>query len=80
MIAPGVISGWVSSIDPRVWQAVLAGLFVAIGWIVNGAQNRREARKMARDMADKASKNATSSDNSGQAVLVAKIGPASNQG
>ena len=49
MITPGVISGWVSSIDPRVWQAVLAGLFVAIGWIVNGAQNRREATRLRRE-------------------------------
>ena len=30
-------------IDPRIWQAVLAGAFVAVGWIVNGWQNRREA-------------------------------------
>ncbi|MEP5631931.1 MAG: hypothetical protein ABJP79_08620 [Tateyamaria sp.] len=49
MITAGVISGWVSAIDPRVWQAVLAGLFVAVGWIVNGAQNRREATRLRRE-------------------------------
>ncbi|SPJ24265.1 hypothetical protein [Palleronia abyssalis] len=28
--------------DPRIWQAVVAGAFVAVGWLVNGWQNRRE--------------------------------------
>ncbi|WP_208347288.1 hypothetical protein [Pseudaestuariivita rosea] len=28
-------------VDPRVQQAFVAGAFVAIGWIVNGRQNRR---------------------------------------
>ena len=31
-----------SDIDVRIWQAVIAGLFVAVGWLVNGWQNRRE--------------------------------------
>jgi hypothetical protein len=31
-----------------VWQAVIAGLFVAVGWIVNGWQNRRRDQ-MLRD-------------------------------
>ena len=46
------ITGWVSAIDPRVWQAVLAGLFVAVGWIVNGAQNRADARRLRRERRD----------------------------
>lgn len=49
MSAETGISGWVSAIDPRVWQAVLAGLFVAVGWIVNGAQNRADARRLRRE-------------------------------
>jgi len=32
-----------AAIDVRIWQAILAGAFVAAGWIVNGWQNRREA-------------------------------------
>ena len=52
MSGTGGITGWVSSIDPRVWQAVLAGLFVAIGWIVNGAQNRADARRQRRERRD----------------------------
>jgi len=48
----GSISGWISSIDPRLWQAVLAGLFVAVGWIVNGAQNRADARRLRRERRD----------------------------
>ncbi|PTW49789.1 MULTISPECIES: hypothetical protein [Rhodovulum] len=30
-------------LDARIWQAIVAGAFVAIGWIVNGWQNRRVA-------------------------------------
>ncbi|WP_299730060.1 hypothetical protein [uncultured Tateyamaria sp.] len=52
MSGAGGISGWLSAIDPRVWQAVLAGLFVAIGWLVNGAQNRREATRLRREQRD----------------------------
>lgn len=37
---------WLSQIDPRIWQAVIAGMFVAFGWIVNGRRNRREARHL----------------------------------
>ncbi len=36
-----ILSG---AIDPRIWQAVIAGAFVALGWIMNGWQNRRERR------------------------------------
>ncbi|ARE39887.1 hypothetical protein RGUI_1746 [Rhodovulum sp. P5] len=32
-----------AALDARIWQAIVAGAFVAIGWIVNGWQNRREA-------------------------------------
>lgn len=31
------------AVDTRIWQAILAGAFVAAGWIVNGWQNRRAA-------------------------------------
>jgi hypothetical protein len=32
---------WPEVLDSRVLQAVIAGVFVAIGWLVNGWQNRR---------------------------------------
>ena len=37
------------ALDPRIWQAVLAGLFVAVGWLVNGAQNRRTEARLRRE-------------------------------
>ncbi|GGE34614.1 hypothetical protein GCM10011360_23110 [Primorskyibacter flagellatus] len=40
MEAPAPIS-WLSALDARIWQAVIAGAFVALGWMVNGWQNRR---------------------------------------
>jgi hypothetical protein len=33
-------------LDARIWQAVLAGAFLAMGWLVNGWQNRRERRAL----------------------------------
>ncbi|MEM1131143.1 MAG: hypothetical protein AAGH83_11580 [Pseudomonadota bacterium] len=33
-------------LDARIWQAVVAGAFLAMGWLVNGWQNRREAAKL----------------------------------
>jgi hypothetical protein len=30
-----------ANMDARIWQAVIAGAFLAAGWIVNGWQNRR---------------------------------------
>lgn len=33
-------------IDVRLWQALIAGAVVALGWIVNGWQNRAEARRL----------------------------------
>ena len=38
-----------AAVDPRIWQAVIAGLFVAVGWMVNGAQNRRDAARLRRE-------------------------------
>jgi hypothetical protein len=32
--------------DPRVAQAVVAGMFLALGWIVTGWQNRRAAQRL----------------------------------
>jgi len=37
------IIGWFAAQDARIWQAIVAGAFVALGWIVNGWQNRRKA-------------------------------------
>ena len=37
---------WLAAIDARIWQAVIAGLFLAAGWLVNGWQNRVEARRL----------------------------------
>jgi hypothetical protein len=33
-------------LDARIWQAVVAGAFLALGWLVNGWQNRRERRAL----------------------------------
>lgn len=46
---------WSAAIlDPRVTQALIAGAFVALGWVVNGRANRRRAAelraKRVRDM------------------------------
>ncbi len=40
---------WFATLDPRIWQAVIAGAFVAGGWIVNGAQNRKRNQRMRRE-------------------------------
>ena len=37
---------WLAGLDPRVWQAFVAGVFLAFGWIFNGVQNRREAKRL----------------------------------
>ncbi len=36
-------------IDPRIWQAIIAGLFVAMGWLVNGWQSRRHQDRLRRE-------------------------------
>lgn len=36
-------------IDPRIWQAAVAGIFVAGGWIFNGWQTRRAAERLRRE-------------------------------
>ncbi|MFO6462870.1 hypothetical protein ACK8OR_00635 [Jannaschia sp. KMU-145] len=40
------LSDWLRGLDARIWQAVIAGFFVAAGWLVNGWQNRRVAAKL----------------------------------
>ena len=34
------------TIDVRIWQAIIAGGFVAVGWLVNGWRSRREAASL----------------------------------
>jgi hypothetical protein len=41
----GVIS-WFEAVDARIWQAVVAGAFVAAGWVFNGTQIRRDAARL----------------------------------
>lgn len=41
----GILS-WVTGLDPRIWQAVVAGGFVALGWLINGWRARREAASL----------------------------------
>lgn len=40
------IIGWLAVLDPRIWQAIIGGSFLATGWLVNGAQNRARDRKL----------------------------------
>ena len=40
------IISWATSVDARLWQAVIAGAFVSVGWLVNGWQNRRAAVRL----------------------------------
>lgn len=40
------IIDWFARLDPRIWQAIVAGVFVAAGWIVNGRQNRKRAQRL----------------------------------
>lgn len=37
---------WEAILNSRLLQAVLAGGFLALGWVFNGRQNRREAARM----------------------------------
>ena len=41
---PAVAASTFLGLDTRIWQAVVAGVVVAVGWLVNGWQNRRERR------------------------------------
>ncbi|GFE65686.1 hypothetical protein [Litoreibacter roseus] len=43
------IWGWFAALDPRIWQAIIAGIFLAFGWIVNGMQNRRVAARFRKE-------------------------------
>ena len=40
------MEGWAAALDPRIWQAVVAGGFLALGWVVNGSRERRAARSL----------------------------------
>ncbi len=40
---------WLAALDPRIWQAVIAGLFLGAGWFVNGVLNRREAAALRQE-------------------------------
>jgi hypothetical protein len=37
---------WMPDIPAPIWQAVIAGAFVAFGWLVNGIGNRRRDRQL----------------------------------
>jgi len=43
---PWAVLTWLRGLDPRIWQAIIAGAIVALGWIVNGAQERRVAARL----------------------------------
>ncbi|MEM9968964.1 MAG: hypothetical protein AAF755_12810 [Pseudomonadota bacterium] len=45
---PSVIA-WLQQVDTGIWQAVIAGGIVAIGWAVNGWQNRRVAARLRKE-------------------------------
>ena len=42
MEGPGITT--LLGFDTRIWQALVAGVVVALGWLVNGWRNRRERR------------------------------------
>ncbi len=46
MTVLAAIWAWFVALDPRIWQAVVAGAFVASGWLVNGRQNRLAAQRL----------------------------------
>lgn len=41
---------WLAQVDARIWQAVVAGVFLAGGWVFNGRQNRRQAERLRAEM------------------------------
>ena len=43
------MDGDTSGLDARIWQAVIAGLFIGLGWFVNGWLNRRAADALKRE-------------------------------
>lgn len=49
MIVWADIFDWLRNLDARLWQAFIAGVFLAGGWVFNGAQNRRDARALRRE-------------------------------
>lgn len=40
------IYDWLRLLDPRIWQALIAGAFLAIGWVYNGWRNRVDGRRL----------------------------------
>jgi hypothetical protein len=42
-VNPDGVIPFAGGVDARIWQAVIAGALVAVGWLVNGWQNRRAA-------------------------------------
>ncbi len=45
-MSTGPVITTIGALDPRLWQAVIAGGFVAAGWLFNGWQNRRAAKDL----------------------------------
>lgn len=42
----GTALDWLRGLDARIWQAVIAGGFLAVGWVVNGWRDRRDGAKL----------------------------------
>ena len=43
------IIDWFARLDPRIWQALIAGFFVGLGWFVNGQLSRRSAKRLRQE-------------------------------
>lgn len=42
------IWAWLGNLDPRIWQAIIAGGFLAVGWIYSGRQRLSSERRLRR--------------------------------
>ena len=45
MSVSGDFVTWLKGTDARIWQAVIGGSFLALGWLFNGWRNRHDARQ-----------------------------------
>ncbi|MGB3554606.1 MAG: hypothetical protein WBA25_08205 [Jannaschia sp.] len=44
MTAAAATWNWFAALDARIWQALIAGTFLAFGWVYNGMRNRADTR------------------------------------